>query len=404
MTAESKMIVRWILSGVAFLAVLGLAGCSMFSHGPEAAVPATQPVASLPPAVSVFGSFGRSATSIASGAPITGENFQQQTFTADGADRDVSVDPAGKWMVFASTRNSQHSDIYLQRVDGTSVVQLTDDPADDAFPTFSPDGKTIAFSSSRSGRWSIYTMDLDGRNVVQVTNGPGQDVHPSFSPDARQLVYSSLNPRSGQWELWTINLQNNQRRMIGYGLFPSWSPDKEVDRIAFQRARQRGSHLFGLWTLTLVNGEASRVTEVATSPVTAIVCPSWSPDGKKIAFATVAQAGATAGMRDIWVVDADGGKPRKLTEGGGSNLEPFWAVDNRVYFVSNRSGNDAIWSVNAGWDNPPAAAASAAAVPAAAPAVAEKPAPAVNVKITAKPAPVNRQRVGSADTGDVSPQ
>lgn len=369
MTEHVKTIVRWMLAATAFVSVLGLAGCSHEKTAPAT----TQPIAALPPVVDPF---GRIAGSQGESEVAGGANFQQQTTAAVGGDSDVSVDPSGKWLAFASTRNSEHANIYLQRVDGASVVQLTDDNGDDAFPSFSPDGKTIAFSSSRSGTWSIYTMDLDGKNLVQLTDGPSQDVHPSFSPDGRELVYSSRNPRSGQWELWTLSLDSNQKRMIGYGLFPSWSPDKNVNRIAFQRPRLRGSHLFELWTLELLNGEARRLTQVAVSPVAAILSPSWSPDGRKLAFATVAQDGAVAGVRDIWVVNANGGQVKRLTQGGGANLQPYWAVDNRIYFVSNRNGNEAIWSVDAG--------------DAQSTAVGAAPAPAAN--------PV---RVGAVDKGDV---
>ncbi len=223
--------------------------------------------------------------------------FEEHTFLDEGFDSDVNVDPTGKWMVFTSTRDSDHPNIYMQRVDGVSVIQLTNDEADYAFPSFSPDGKQIAFCSTRAGEWDIYTMDVDGKNVVQITSDPMQHIHPSFSPDGNRLVYCCLGGKSGQWELWTVDLTTSEKRMIGFGLFPNWSPIKTVDRIAFQRARQRGGRWFSLWTLDLVDGEARRVTEVAASSNAAIVCPSWSPDGKEIAFATIAEPNnSTAGQ------------------------------------------------------------------------------------------------------------
>ncbi|MDB5357490.1 MAG: hypothetical protein JWN24_3943 [Phycisphaerales bacterium] len=276
--------------------------------------------------------------------------FQQHTFTDEGYDGDVCADPTGKWLVFSSTRNSEHPGIYLQRVDGTAVTQLTSDGVDNAYPSFSPDGKQIAFCSTRAGNWQIYVMDSDGRNVTQVTNGPMQCIHPSFSPDGTRLAYCSLGGRSGQWELWTADQRTGEKRMIGYGLFPSWSPDRTIDRIAFQRARQRGSRWFSLWTLDLINGEGRRVTEVAQSGNAAILSPTWSPDGKRLGFATVVQPGKGAavklkGQTDIWTIDADGTNRQRLTDGHGVNLMPFWSPDNRVYFVSDRGGTECIWSV-----------------------------------------------------------
>ena len=309
-----------------------------------------QPAAQSGQPVNVFGELD--GIERGNARPVGESGFQQHTSVDEGEDGDVAVDPTGRWLAFSSTRHNEAGDIYLQRVDGTAVTQLTNDTERDAFPAFSPDGKWIAFSSTRAGNWQVYRMDLDGRNVVQVTSGPMQAIHPSFSPDGARLVYSALGARSNQWELWTVDLVSGERRQIGYGLFPSWSPDTSVDRIAYQRARQRGSRWFSLWTLDLVEGEGRRMTEVAVSANAAIVAPCWSPDGKRLAFTTVVQppggGGAEAGgQQDVWTVDADGANRARLTDGNGTNLTPAWAVDNRVYFVSDRGGNESVWSVHA---------------------------------------------------------
>jgi TolB protein len=364
-TGANAKRLRGLLSAATFAVVLATAGCGTFGKKREPVTVAPQageakPVtiasflyddvepasATAPKPTNVFGEFGGQANAGANRTTAGDNGFQQHTFSDEGFDSDVAVDPAGKWLCFASTRHSERPSLYLQRVNGQSVTQISGGLADDAYPSFSPDGKTIAFCSNRTGSWQVYVMDIDGRNVVQVTNGVGQNIKPSFSPDGRRLVYCAIGGRSQQWELWVANLESGERRMIGYGLFPAWSPEKGVDRIAFQRARQRGSRWFSIWTLDLVDGEARRITEVVASTNSAIVAPTWSPDGKKLAFATVVDPtqGKRGTQQDVWTINADGTNRQRLTDGSGVSVAPYWASDNRVYFVSNRGGTEAIWS------------------------------------------------------------
>jgi TolB protein len=372
-----------LLGGVALVMVMSLcASCGMFK--PRASKPAASGAAPAPsntsiatasdagapsstetpifrdppahaqgpaPVVNVFGELDDEPT--IAPEPSGEVGFQQHTFLEEGYDADVAVSPDGRWIVFSSTRHTERGDIYLQRVDGLSVTQLTSDADDDANPTFSADGAHIAFCSARAGTWDIYVMDADGRNVTQVTSGPMQDLHPSFAPDGRRLVYCSTGGRSGQWELWTVDLETLQKRMIGFGLFPSWCPDPSRDRIAFQRARARGSRWFSLWTLELVDGEARNVSEIAVSTNSAVVSPVWSPDGRRMAFSTIVEPARTTvngrpgGQQDVWVINADGTGRRRLTDGKGVNAAPFWGAGDRVYFISDRGGNECIWSASA---------------------------------------------------------
>ena len=284
-------------------------------------------------------------------------SLKQHTFTGEGRDFGPNLDSSGMMMVFASTRHSPRSDIYFKSVNGATVTQLTSDPGSDVEPSFSPDGRRIAFASDRAGTWDIWVMDVDGRNLTQISRGPAQDVHPSWSPDGMRLVYCSLPGANREWELWVVDhSQPGTRQFIGYGLFPAWSPT--ADRIAFQRARNRGSRWFSVWTIDLVAGEAMYPTEVASSPEHALVLPSWSRDGTQLSYCAIKPAAAEAaegvdspagmldGLSDLWMIDADGKGRVQLTDGTTANYGPAWSPDGRIYFTSTRGGEaETVWSL-----------------------------------------------------------
>ncbi len=280
-------------------------------------------------------------------------SLRQHTFTEVGRDLDAAMDSTGRFIVFASTRHNLESDLYIKTADGLAVTQLTSDPSSDLQPVFSPDGSRVAFASNRAGNWDIWVVDRNGGAPVQITSGQEDEIHPSWSPDGTQLVYCSLPATGGQWELWVSAasaVEGALKRFIGYGLFPEWSPTG--DTIVFQRARERGSRWFSIWTIALVDGEPRYPTEIGSSAAYAMILPTWSPDGRRVAYTTVTvepteTMDATSGqtVMDIWVMNLDGRSKVCLTDAHTSNFSPVFAADGRVFFTSDRSGHENIWSL-----------------------------------------------------------
>jgi len=354
--------------GLAVVSTVALCGCRSnepkqqsqgFPSGPNAVLAAAR--ASQ---ITMFGELPNERGSIFVTRPAT--PLQQHTFGEVGADFDVDISPKGDVMVFASTRHSMNPDLYIKAVSGVAVTQLTSDPGADVHPVFSPDGSRIAFSSNRSGNWDIWMMSVNGGMPVRVTQSAADEIHPSWSPDGTELVFCSMPEYGGQWELWIADaLNGSARRFIGYGLFPDWSPTS--DDIVFQRARERGGRWFSIWKLTMVDGEPRYPTELASSATHAMILPSWSRDGQRIAFATTAvepvgqilpgggqpnnhldgdpESASREITFDIWTVGADGSGKVRLTDGFSVNYGPSFGPDGRVYFTSNRAGFENVWSV-----------------------------------------------------------
>ena len=279
-------------------------------------------------------------------------NLVQVTFATEGACVDPEIDRAGNLLAFASTMHRRTSDIYLKSVNGKTLTQLTSDPADDVMPAFSPDGTKIAFASNRSGNWDIYLTGVDGGPPTQITNEADPELHPTWSPDGRFLAYCRFGAQSARWEIWMTEVANpGVKRFLDYGVFPEWCPDVAHSKIVFQRAKQRGSRDYSIWTIDITYGQASQPTEIVSAANAALINPSWSADGAHIVFVVVVdpqEDGARPKQSDVWVVNIDGANRINLTNGQFANFQPVWASDGSVYFVSDRSGIDNVWAVKAG--------------------------------------------------------
>jgi Tol biopolymer transport system component len=137
----------------------------------------------------IFNRNGPSASDLyIANADGTGE---RKLFSASGMDYSPSFSRDGKWIVFTSERNGS-SDIYRVRQDGSGIDRLTDDPAFDDQAALSPDGKWLAFVSTRAaGTADIWILDLKSRRLRNLTRGAGGNFRPSWSPDGRWIAFSS---------------------------------------------------------------------------------------------------------------------------------------------------------------------------------------------------------------------
>ena len=204
--------------------------------------------------------------------------FEQLT-TQAGVERDPSLSPDGKWVVYQGNQTG-NADIYLRSVGGQNPINLTaDSPDDETEPAFSPDGDSIAFRSSRQDG-GIFVMGRTGESVRRLTH---DGYTPAWSPDGTQIVYAT--------------------------------DDAAV--------MERG-YVSELWTVVVATGERRRIFEGDA------VQPSWSPNGLRIAFWQT--FGERTGQRDIATIPADGGTPVFVTSDPSVDWNPVWSPDGRFLF------------------------------------------------------------------------
>ncbi len=204
-----------------------------------------------------------------------------------------SLSPDGRSFVYAKETTPGNLDIYLQRVGGQSVTNLTADSQEsDMQPRFSPDGEYIAFQSNRDGG-GIFVMGATGESVRRLTRF---GFNPAWSPDGREIVFA------------TESVETDPRDRLGDS---------------------------GLWIVGLDVGEPRLAFEGDA------VHPDWSPNGFRIAYWAIA-----GGQRDIWTITSAGEEPVPVTEDAEVDWNPVWSPDGRfLYFSSDRSSSMNLWRV-----------------------------------------------------------
>jgi Tol biopolymer transport system component len=327
-----------------------------------------------------------------------------QTKTSDEHVTPKTVPGRNGKIVFSSNRDGNY-EICTMEADGSNVQRLTNNPAYDSGPKWSPDGTKIAFTSNRDDSsvgctsggvckseiyvmnadgtnqtrtnnpvfqdfdWSpdstrivfesysmirfpvnISVMNADGSNVQRLTNFPGFDLSPKWSPDGTKIAFVRTEDFfEGAYNISVMNADGtNQTRFsdhFGYG--PRWSPDGT--KIVFVKRFESSDEIY---VMNTDGSNGQRLTNNTAYDST----PEWSPDGAKITFIRCGGSngfGCSSTTSYIWVVNADGSNQTRLTDSPVGNFSSIFSPDSaKIAFISFRDNGSDIYVMNADGSNP----------------------------------------------------
>ena len=240
-----------------------------------------------------------------------GENQRRVTI-----DKTLNITPTwspdGRSIAYTSYRRGMPS-IFISNIYQGTLEELTKKAESNTLPQWSPDGTRLCFMSNRDGNPEIYVANRDGSNVRRLTNHPTADTTCTWSPSGSQIAF--VSDRTGAPQLYVIGADGLGQRKLAisesYCDRPTWSP-APYNEIAFASRSGPG---FDIKVFDISTGSVHALTFGEGSNES----PSWAPNGRHLAFAS-----NRSGKVQIFTVGRDGKNVRQITR-SGNNLKPDWS-------------------------------------------------------------------------------
>ena len=260
--------------------------------------------------------------------PVSVQNARPVT-TGNQVVEAVAVSPDGKWLVF-DLNHSGNVSLFKMPVEGREPVQVTDGPMD-FYPTWSPDGREIAFHAMRTDNRDIFVVSADGGAVRQLTNDPAQEFYPHWSPDGTRVVYQSYG--SGRSGIYVLSKDRGElsgempvQLTFDEGIAARWSPDGRL--IAYGSDR-------GMSVIASDGGHPRRLTDFGNRPM-------WSRDSQTIYF----RESPPDERVGIWSVSVSGGEPQRLVRFDDPTRQPYfpeWSSDGEDFYFTLTEFEADVW-------------------------------------------------------------
>lgn len=239
----------------------------------------------------------------------------------------LAYGPDGR--IFYTSYESSRRAIWSIRDDGKDKVLLTDDPYSNRSPAVSPDGRLIAYASTRGGERNIWLMNSDGSKARQLTQGKLES-DPCFSPDGKWVVFTGIGGNSTKPVLWKIATEGGAPTQLNdkFSAHPSVSPDGES--IAFFQSESANAPL-RLTIIPFTGGTPTAQFEVSLSlDVDQQPIVRWGADGSSVIFALNKN-----GVSNLW---------SQALSGGGAKQITFFTSDEIFWFDLSHDGKQLVLS------------------------------------------------------------
>jgi hypothetical protein len=235
--------------------------------------------------------------------------------------------PVGGRLAMGIWRNDNEDDygLYLANATGGQPVLVVEQGS---APSFAPDGQWLVYHSGDPDRLGLRLIKIDASGDTPLTT-IWSDYNPFFSPGGQQVLFFNYDNQT----LHTINRDGSDRRDIGKGQYPAWSPNG--NQIVY-----RGCVGGGKCGLIVANADGSNPRQITTHANDA--APRWSPNGGQVVFHSDRD-----GNWEIYVINVDGSWLRRITTNPTTDLNPVWSPDGlRIAFRSDRGGKWGVWATS----------------------------------------------------------
>ena len=256
-----------------------------------------------------------------------------------GAYFDVSWTPDGN-LIYASDTSGLW-DIWRHQIAGESARQITANTGLNGEPSVSPDGRQIAFTSTRRGPSDIWRMDLDGDNAKQLTSGH-DDNHPSWSPDGQWVLFERTF--SGETTIWRISGEGGNPTQLTDtpASLPVVSPDGKL--IACVYKDTPANDRWRVAVIPFAGGPPLKFFDIPPPFFTATF--QWTPDGKALTYLATKQNGVD-GVDNLWTQPLHGGPARQLTNFTSESIFSFaWSRDGQLAISRGVETGDVVLITN----------------------------------------------------------